>query len=201
MHNAHGQRRAHKAGESVEPRVERLGDVWRIRSLQAARQILRARHATTQAGFTAEYIPQGVLKHHPILMSDGPLHDEQRSKVGRFFAPKVVRERHGDHICEAAARCIDELEGEVAFDDVTLLYSVEVTSRIVGLTESAVEGRARRLVQFFRQPPLDMTRPDLGAAGSSGCRRRGAHWCPSPASTGQTSAQRSTVANVSGRVT
>lgn len=178
MHNAHGQRRAHKAGESVEPRVERLGDVWRIRSLQAARQILRARHATTQAGFTAEYIPQGVLKHHPILMSDGPLHDEQRSKVGRFFAPKVVRERHGDHICEAAARCIDELEGEVAFDDVTLLYSVKVTSRIVGLTESAVEGRARRLVQFFRQParhdpPGSGAQPEAVDAG--GVARTGAH--------------------------
>lgn len=156
------ERRARKAGERTHPRIERVGDLWRIRSLEAARQVLRARHATTQAGFTAEYIPQGVLKHHPILMSDGPLHDEQRSKVGRFFAPKVVHERHGDHIARAAARYVDSLTGEVAFDDVALLYSVEVTSEIVGLTESSVQARSGRLVQFFRQPQLDMTRRDLG---------------------------------------
>ncbi|MHA7859906.1 cytochrome P450 [Tessaracoccus sp. Y36] len=156
------QRRAHKPGEPTEPRLERVGDLWRIRSLEAARQVLRARHATTQAGFTAEYIPKGVLKHHPILMSDGPLHDEQRSKVGRFFAPKVVRERHGDHISLAAARHVDGLAGEVTLDDLALLYSVEVTSRIVGLTESPVEKMATRLVSFFRQPPLDITRKDLG---------------------------------------
>ncbi|WP_040283528.1 cytochrome P450 [Tessaracoccus massiliensis] len=156
------QRRAHKAGESPEPRIDRTGDVWRIRSLEAARQVLRARHATTQAGFTAEYVPQGVLKHHPILMSDGPLHDEQRAKVGRFFAPKVVHERHGDTIAQSAARCVDALTGEVALDEVALHYSVEVTSRIVGLTAAPPEKMAPRLVSFFRQPPLDITLPDLG---------------------------------------
>ncbi|WP_226997016.1 cytochrome P450 [Tessaracoccus aquimaris] len=156
------QRRAHKPGERAEPAIERVGDVWSIRSLEAARQVLRARHATTQAGFTAEHIPQGLMKHHPILMSDGALHDEQRSKVGRFFAPRVVRERHGDRIASAAARYVDSLAGEVTLDEVALLYSVEVTSEIVGLTESSVQGRAGRLVQFFRQPPLDMTRKDLG---------------------------------------
>ena len=82
------RRRAVKAGERDTPRVERDGAVWRIRSLAAARQVLRARDATTQAGFTAEAIPKGYLRHHPILVSDGPLHDEQRSKVARFFAPK-----------------------------------------------------------------------------------------------------------------
>ncbi|GAA4899346.1 cytochrome P450 [Tessaracoccus lubricantis] len=158
----HDERRAHKPGEREEPRLERIGDVWRIRSVEAARQVLRARHATTQAGFTAEYVPKGVLKHHPILMSDGPLHDEQRAKVGRFFAPKVVRERHGDRIAEAAHRHVDSLSGEVALDAVALLYSVEVTSAIVGLTESPTERMAPRLVSFFRQPPFDITRKDLG---------------------------------------
>ena len=76
--------------EADEPRVQKDGDLWRIRSLEAARQVLRARHSTTQAGFTAEAIPQGFLKNHPILFSDGPLHDEQRSKVARFFAPRLI---------------------------------------------------------------------------------------------------------------
>ena len=78
--------------------------MWRIRSLAAARQVLRARDLTTQAGFTAEAIPKGYLKHHPILISDGPLHDEQRSKVGRFFAPTVVAERYTAHMEACADR-------------------------------------------------------------------------------------------------
>lgn len=157
-------RRAAKPGEAEGPRRERIGQVWRIRSLEGARQVLRARHATTQAGFTAEAIPKGVLRHHPILMSDGPLHDEQRSKVGRFFAPKVVRERHRPTM-EA---CADARVAEAAASDsidlsqLALHYSVEVTAEVVGLTNSPVRAMARRLVTFFRQPPFDITRPDLG---------------------------------------
>ncbi|SOC58285.1 hypothetical protein SAMN05421879_1281, partial [Ornithinimicrobium cerasi] len=52
------RRVALRPGEPTDPRVERVaGDeeagvstVWRVRSLGAARQLLRARHATTQAG-------------------------------------------------------------------------------------------------------------------------------------------------------
>ena len=70
--------------------LDRDGHVVRVRSVQTARAILQERHRTRQAGFTAEFIPQGVLRHHPILMSDGPLHDEQRRKTARFFAPAVI---------------------------------------------------------------------------------------------------------------
>ena len=158
------QRRAIRPGESTEPRIERQGQVWRIRSLPAARQILRARHATTQAGFTAEFIPKGRLKHHPILISDGPLHDEQRSKVARFFAPAVVADRHHAHLVECAERLLTQAcaDGTVSLDELALHYSVEVTARIVGLTERPVSKMSRRLVAFFRQPPLDITRADLG---------------------------------------
>lgn len=138
--------------------------MWQIRSLSAARQVLRARHATTQAGFTAEYIPKGCLEHHPILVSDGPLHDEQRSKVARFFAPKVVFEHHHAHLTESAERLLAEAdaEGTISLDELALHYSVEVAARIVGLTERPAATMARRLVTFFRQPPLDITLPDLG---------------------------------------
>ena len=158
------RRRAVKAGERDTPRVERDGAVWRIRSLAAARQVLRARDATTQAGFTAEAIPKGYLRHHPILVSDGPLHDEQRSKVARFFAPKVVEERYA----EQAAACADRLladaraTGFCRLDDLALLYTVEVTAEVVGLTHAPVPAMARRLVSFFNQPPVDLTRPDFG---------------------------------------
>ncbi|GAB3622671.1 cytochrome P450 [Mariniluteicoccus endophyticus] len=160
---------ATRPGEPDGPRVERVpmqagGTLWRIRSLEAARQVLRARDRTTQAGFTAEHIPKGVLRHHPILVSDGPLHDEQRSKVGRFFAPKVVAERYAGLMAEVADRRLAAAVAQDTFmlDDLALDFAVEVTAEVVGLTESPVEAMARRLVTFFNQPPFDLTRRDLG---------------------------------------
>ncbi len=106
--------------------------------MAGARQVLRARDLTTQAGFTAEAIPKGYLKHHPILISDGPLHDEQRSKVGRFFAPAVVAERYTAHMESCADALLDEAAagGTFALDELALHYSVEVTADVVGLTNS-----------------------------------------------------------------
>ncbi len=158
------RRRARRPGEADGPRVEREGHVWRIRSMAAARQVLRARTRTTQAGFTAEAIPTGGLKHRPILISDGPLHDEQRSKVGRFFAPAVVAERYTGRMEASAAALLDRAAaaGHCTLDELALLYTVEVTAEAVGLTESPVPAMARRLVGFFNQPPFDITRDDLG---------------------------------------
>ena len=164
MSEAVNRRRAVRAGEATSPRVERNGKVWRIRSAAAARQILGERRATTQAGFTAESIPKGYLKHHPILVSDGPLHDRQRSKVGRFFAPKVVAARYSTLMAECADRLLAEAAAQpvVRLDDLALLYTVEVTAQAVGLTDSPVPAMARRLVSFFNQPPFDITKDDLG---------------------------------------
>ncbi|MFX0537441.1 cytochrome P450 [Ornithinimicrobium sp. Y1847] len=164
-------RRAVRPGEPSTPRLERVDPggeagvsaVWRVRGLREARSVLRARHATTQAGFTAEKIPQR-LKLHPILVSDGPLHDEQRRKVARFLAPKVVEERYRELMDECAARLVGAARGEgrCELDELALLYTVEVTAEVVGLTESSVPRMARRLVSFFNQPPFDITRADLG---------------------------------------
>ena len=158
------RRRAVRAGEATAPRVQQDGKVWRIRSAAAARQILAERRATTQAGFTAESIPKGYLKHHPILVSDGPLHDQQRSKVGRFFAPKVVAARYSTVMADTADRLLAEATAQpvVRLDDLALLYTVEVTAQAVGLTDSPVPAMAKRLVSFFNQPPFDITKDDLG---------------------------------------
>ena len=158
------RRRSQPPGEPTGPRVERDRHVLSVRSVEAARQVLRARNQTTQAGFTAEAIPKGYLKHHPILISDGPLHDEQRSKVARFLAPAVVADRY-TAITEAAAdRLLAQAraEGSIRLDDLALLFTVEVTALLVGLTNSPVPRMAARLVTFFNQPPFDLTRPDLG---------------------------------------
>ncbi len=158
------QRRAVRPSEAEAPRIEARPGLVTIRSLLAAREVLRANGSTTQAGFTAEFIPQGYLKHHPILMSDGPLHDEQRRKVGRFFAPRVVSERYGT-IMKASAEHLTAnavAAGECDVDELALWHTVEVTRHVVGLTESSVRRMAKRLVSFFNQPPFDITKPDLG---------------------------------------
>ena len=158
------QRRARRTGEAQTPGVERVPGIWRVRSHAAARQVLQAKDATSQAGFTAEYIPKGRLKHHPILISDGPLHDEQRRKVGRFFAPTVVHRRYGDLMATSADALVGAAvsRNHCLVDDLALLYSVEVTRQVVGLTNSSVAGMSGRLVSFFNQPPFDITKPDLG---------------------------------------
>ncbi len=164
MDAAPDARKAKRPTEPDGPRLERQGKVVRVRSLQAARQVLRERKRTTQAGFTAEAIPQGFFKHHPILISDGPIHDQQRTKVGRFFAPKVVAERYTSLMEKCADALLDAArsDGGCLLDDLALFYSVEVTAEVVGLTQSQVRPMARRLVTFFNQPPFDITRPDLG---------------------------------------
>ncbi|MFK5584679.1 cytochrome P450 [Serinicoccus sp. LYQ131] len=164
-------RRAVRPGERDAPRLERqdpggrpgVSTIWRVRGLAQARRLLRARHATTQAGFTAEKIPRR-LKLHPILVSDGPVHDEQRRKVARFLAPAVVQRRYLASMQECADRLLAQArtDGGTTLDDLALLYTVEVTAEVVGLTESSVPRMARRLVSFFNQPPSDITREDLG---------------------------------------
>jgi len=159
-----GRRRAVHPGDRGGPRVEREGPIWRIRSLEVARQILRARDATTQAGFTAEQIPRGVFRRHPILISDGELHDGQRRELARFFAPAVVSTRYRALMAERADAMVAESlgSGRCRVDEVALHFAVAVTAEVVGLTSSPVPAMSRRLVAFFRQPPFDLTAPRLG---------------------------------------
>lgn len=164
MGTPRNMRRAVRVDDSPGPPVEESCGIWNIRSHAAARQVLTAKGATTQAGFTAEFIPMGRLKHQPILFSDGPLHDEQRRKVGRFFAPAVVTARYGALMDDAAEALVGAAvaKGRCTVDELALLYSVEVTRQVVGLTNSSIKGLSRRLVSFFNQPPFDITKPDLG---------------------------------------
>lgn len=161
---ADSARKAWKPGDHPQGRVTKRDTMWRIGSLAAAKDVLLARNETIQAGFTAEYIPRTVFRNHPILISDGPGHDEQRRKVARFFAPKVVATRYTDLMTAVVDKIIDQTKrtGTITIDDIALYYTVEVTASIVGLTHAKVPALARRLEKFFRQPPLDRTKPRLG---------------------------------------
>lgn len=148
----------------VSARADPAPGYHRIRSFAAAREVLRARRSTVQAGFTAERIPRGWFSRHPILISDGPAHDEQRRALARFFAPSVVDERYGADIEAQAQAIVDEavVTGRCRLDDAALLYTVGVTAGIVGLTASPVPALASRLTAFFRQPPVDLAAPNWG---------------------------------------
>lgn len=162
--NSTPMRKAVRDDENPGPRIDYDRNMWRIRSFEAARQVLRARHQTTQAGFTAEKIPRGYFRHHPILISDGDDHDAQRREVARFFAPAVVTAKYGDFINDRAQALVDEAvaEGTCRLDEVALHYSVAVTAEVVGLTESPTDAMAKRLVGFFRQPAVDLSAPSMG---------------------------------------
>lgn len=136
----------------------------RVGSFVAARMVLRARGSTRQAGFTAEYIPEWLFSKRPILIGDGPHHDDQRRRVARFFAPAVVDARYSALIEQEVERSltIATQEGKMLVDRHALHVAVAITASIVGLTHAPVTALASRLERFFRQPPLDRTRADLG---------------------------------------
>jgi cytochrome P450 len=124
-----------------------------LRSTEAVRQVLREKDATTQAGFSAESMPAGVGER-PILFMDGEKHRTQRAKVARFFAPKTVANRYRELMENRADILVAEAFAATTFhlDHLTLRYSTEVAAQVIGLTNSNVDGMARRLERLFVQP-------------------------------------------------
>lgn len=138
--------------------------VVHVRDLRAGQSLLRAKQATTQAGFTAERIPHRLFSRRPILIDDGPEHLEHRKQLVRFFSPRALEQRHRDFIERTAAEYVERAvsAGTGKVDEIALQFSVRVASQIVGLTTSSTSGLAGRLEAFFRQPPVDHTRADHG---------------------------------------
>ena len=147
------RRVSHRPGEASAPRVEHRDGVWHLRSTEAVRQVLREKDATTQAGFSAESMPASV-EERPILFMDGEKHRTQRAKVARFFAPKTVANRYRELMEKRADALVAEAVAATTFhlDHLTLRYSTEVAAQVIGLTNSNVDGMAKRLERLFVQP-------------------------------------------------
>jgi cytochrome P450 len=124
-----------------------------LRSTEAVRQVLRERDATTQAGFSAESMPASA-EERPILFMDGEKHRTQRAKVARLFAPKTVANRYRELMENRADVLVAEAVAATTFhlDHLTLRYSTEVAAQVIGLTNSNVDGMAKRLERLFVQP-------------------------------------------------
>jgi len=117
----------------------------------AVRDALRA-IGSRQAGFKADLVNRpGNPTRPPILFLTGEAHRRQRAATARFFAPKVVNERHRPVMEATASRLIDDLQrtGGGKLDRLALDMAVTVAAQIVGLTDSDKAGMIRRLDAFF----------------------------------------------------
>lgn len=151
-----------RRGKTQEQRVDH--EVIRLRRLREGQALLRAQDATSQAGFTAERIPERFFARRPILIDDGIEHAAHRKQLVRFFSPRVLEARHRAFIERTAAEYVAQARnvGGCRVDDIGLQFSVRVASEIVGLNVGDTSALARRLEAFFKQPPVDHTRVDYG---------------------------------------
>ncbi|WP_205452209.1 cytochrome P450 [Sphingobium estronivorans] len=144
---ADADRRRSVAGAGALP----ISPEGRVTGFAAVREVLRV-PGMRQAGFKAELVQRsGGLTRPPILFLSGEAHRRQRAATARFFAPRVVEEKHRPLIEEHANRLIERLQrdGQAKLDTMALDLAVAVAGEIVGLTQSDRGAMARRLDAFF----------------------------------------------------
>lgn len=139
--------------------------------------MLRRSGEVHQSGFASEAVRQDMpLKRWPVLWADGDEHRFQRTKVARYSAPKVADARYRGLIAARADAFLARLDtGEpVDMSELTLHFSAQVAAQVIGLTDSAQEAMARRLVGFFDQPAavLEPAPPDGAACCPCPCGPR-----------------------------
>ncbi len=147
-------RKSVRPGEVRNPGIEKVGKVWHVRDAALVRAVLRAKDGTTQAGFSSESVSSSHLRQ-PLIFADGDEHRKQRSRIARFFAPKVVSTRYRELMDEQADGLLAAAGTRFRLDDLALEYSVAVAAEVIGLTESSTAGLSRRLERLFRQPEYD----------------------------------------------
>jgi cytochrome P450 len=124
--------------------------VWRITGYSAGRALLRET-ATVQAGLgveTVDKMPASIRR--PVLYRDGPEHREDRRQTARFFTPRRVDEAYREVMHRVADAQIAHLRsaGTAELSELSFRLAIEVTSAVIGLTESK-PGLQRRLERFF----------------------------------------------------
>ena len=156
------QRKATDGEWNTHVPLERVGDTWRITSLELTRQVLRSQ-GTLQAGFRAEQARAGLRRSRiPVLFADGPEHRGQRSKIARFFAPTTVDTTYRELMDRYAGEAVAELDrtGSLDLGEATMGYSVRVAAHIVGLDGTDPDAMGKRLMKLFRagDDPTDAPR-------------------------------------------
>jgi cytochrome P450 len=146
-------RKVERSGEVCPARRDADG-VWRVTEFAAGRAVLRSTD-TMQAGLGIEFsrkLPARVRR--PVLYQDGPDHREYRRQTARYFTPKRVDEHYRDLMHRIADREVAVLvrDGRANLSDLSFRLAVDVTTAVLGLTESR-PGTAARLERFFPDRP------------------------------------------------
>ncbi|MEM7335270.1 MAG: cytochrome P450 [Chloroflexota bacterium] len=130
-------------------------DVWHVHNYAVARTILRG-SSVKQAGFQAELIGETMsLGNDPMLYKEGPEHHALRKNTARFFTPKAVKAYD-----EMIVNYVDEMlahfkeVGRLDLSDLTMKLAVRVASKVVGMTNSDIEGMRQRTAVFFDMPVM-----------------------------------------------
>ncbi|GAA4552281.1 cytochrome P450 [Amycolatopsis samaneae] len=146
-----GDRKVARGDTEVGCPVSRdANGTWRITGYSAARAVLRAA-GTVQAGLgieTVDKMPSRIRR--PVLYRDGQEHREHRRQTARFFAPRRVDEAYRGVMERVADAQLARLRttGSADLGDLGFELAIEVTSAVLGLTESR-PGIRRRLEYFF----------------------------------------------------
>lgn len=122
----------------------------RVMKPSIARKILRSQHAL-QAGSGAELLHFENPEHAPVFFLDGMDHHRKRLKVQKFLSPKAINEQHHTVMRKVTGELLVGFKrvGTAKLEDLSFHLAVEVVGEVLGLTNSAQAGRARRIQQVF----------------------------------------------------
>ncbi len=155
-------RRSQLPGTSAgpEPAVARGGDRVEVRSLAAARQVLRAGSLARQNGFGVEQAARSPLRTKPpVLWQDGEEHRRQRTAIARFFTPMAARERYRPLMERLADELVSEVaeRGRAELSGLAMRMAVGVAAQVVGLTDSRRPGMHARIEAFIANGAARLT--------------------------------------------
>ena len=154
-HTTFGSKKSRRPAAPGAPPIDQdARGGWQVRGFEEARAILR-HSAARQAGFNAELVLEhAVLTNPPILDPQGKPHQEQRAKTARFFTPKTVSANYRRLMEALSDQLVARVRRSRRVDlcELSMTLAVQVASQVVGLTNSPLMGRVRRLEAFFDQP-------------------------------------------------
>ncbi len=145
------------AGWVRKPGVVQSGDnEWLISDAKLAQQVLRSAEAK-QAGFEADTFERNSQAiNPPVLLAHGDVHRVQRSKIARYFTPATVKKAYRPLMEELAEQLADRVKAkpQTNLSELTMEMAVAIAAEVVGLTNSDLNGMARRINLFTHKPSI-----------------------------------------------
>lgn len=155
---------------------------WHVYDYNIAKQILRDNDQMRQAGFSADVIDtesNPFLENLPVLFAWGDVHKQQRRAIARFFTPQATKVKHKPLMEKYADRLMMKLEaaGQVELGELTMALAADVASDVVGLTNSWLPGRNKRIEQFITQSGKSTTKARDGKVWTRIWSNVVTQWC------------------------